>query len=76
MAGASWPRWPKLRLLGGRWRVVLRGKFVELGLGRGYECVGEHGRSLGLLYRCDADEGVGSSIARRGRAVSGALGVL
>jgi hypothetical protein len=47
MAGASWPLWSKLMWLGGRWRVVLRGKSGELGLGRGYERAREHGRSLG-----------------------------
>jgi hypothetical protein len=47
MARASWPWWPKLGWLGGRWRVVLRGKSGELELGQGCERAGEHGRSLG-----------------------------
>jgi hypothetical protein len=33
--------------LGGRWRVVLRRKSSELGLGRDCERAGEYGRSLG-----------------------------
>jgi hypothetical protein len=32
--------------------------------------------ALGLLYKRGAGEGAGSGVARRGRAVSGALGVL
>jgi hypothetical protein len=32
--------------------------------------------ALGLLYRCGAGEGAGSGVTRRGRAVSGALGML
>jgi hypothetical protein len=76
MAGASWPRWPKLEWLGGRWHVVLRGKSGELGHGRGCECRGSTVEALGLLYRHGAGEGVGSGIARRGRTVSGGLGVL
>jgi hypothetical protein len=39
----SWPRWAKLGGLGGQWRVVLREKSGELGLGWDCECVGEYG---------------------------------
>jgi hypothetical protein len=76
MVGVSWTQWSKLGWLGGRWRVVLRGKSGELRLGWDYERAGEYGRGLGLLYRCGAGEGTGSGVARRGRAMSGALGML
>jgi hypothetical protein len=55
---------------------MLRGKFGELGLGRDCERAREYGRGLGLLYRHGTSEGAGLGVARRGRAVSGALGVL
>jgi hypothetical protein len=76
MAGVSWTQWSKLGWLGGRWCVVLRGKSGELRLGWDCERAGEYGRGLGLLYRCGAGEGTGSGVARRGRAMSGALGML
>jgi hypothetical protein len=53
---------------------VLREKFGELRLGRDCERAGSTIEDLGLLYRRGA--GTGSGVARRGRVVSGVLGVL
>jgi hypothetical protein len=47
MAGVSWPWWPKLGWRGGRWRVMLREKSGEVGLGRDCERAGEYDRGLG-----------------------------
>jgi hypothetical protein len=71
------------RVLGGRWRVVLKGSPANLDLDGAMSVRGSTVEALGLLYRCDAggglallDAGARSSVARRGRVVSGALGVL
>jgi hypothetical protein len=49
---------------------------VNSGLGGAVSVRGSTVEAFGLLYRRGVGKGVGSGIARRGRAVSGALGVL
>jgi hypothetical protein len=55
----SWAWWAKLGWLGRQWRVVLREKSDELGLGWDCERVGVRGtaEALGLLHRRGAGKG-------------------
>jgi hypothetical protein len=74
--GKGWPRRPCSSSDGGWWRVVLRGKSGELGLGQNWGCAGEYDGGLGWIYRHRRGwgRGVGRRSARaRGVGCSGVL---